>query len=101
MEVVPGPATVKDVLLMVVGFIASLKVAVIAARLSGTLVTPHPGVVDITFGAGPKTVVKLQVLPVALTPRELLAAELMVILNVVLNARLLAGVKVATLLATL
>jgi hypothetical protein len=57
--------------------------------------------VDITFGAGPKTVVKLQVLPVALTPRELLAAELMVILNVVLNARLLAGVKVATLLATL
>jgi hypothetical protein len=50
-------------------------------------------------GAG--AVVKLQELPIALTPRELLAAAVMIKLNVVLNARLLAGVKVATLFAAL
>jgi hypothetical protein len=68
--------------------------------LIGTPVEPQVGAKDVTVG-GAVAVVKLQVPPIALTPRELLAAEVMVILNVVLNARLLAGVKVATLFATL
>jgi hypothetical protein len=67
--------------------------------LIGTPVEPQVGAKAVTVG-GAGAVVKLHVLPIALTPRELLAAEVMTILNVVLNARLLAGVKVATLFAT-
>jgi hypothetical protein len=92
---------VNDVPLIVLGSIASLKVTVIGVKSTGTPVTPHLGVVAVTVGAGPSAVVKLQVLPVALTPTELFAAEVMVIRYVVLNARLLAGVKVATSLVAL
>jgi hypothetical protein len=101
MTVVPGPVTVSDVPLMVVGFIASLKVTVIGVKSTATPVAPQVGAVAVTVGAGPRAVVKLQVLATALTPRELFAAEVMMIVNVVLNARLLAGLKVATLLAAL
>jgi hypothetical protein len=96
--VAPGPVTLNDVPLMVVGSIALLKVTLIAFRPMGTPVTPHPGVVDTTVGAtGSAAVVKVHpLLPTAWTPRELVAAVLIVMVNSVLYARLLAGVKVAT-----
>lgn len=101
MGVVLGPATVNDVPVILAGSIGLLKVTVIALTPTGTPITPHPGLVDTTVGAtGSRAVVKVHVLPTALTPRALLAAVPMVTLNSVLNARLLAGVKVATLLGT-
>ena len=47
--VVPGPIKVKVVLLMVVGFIASLKVAV-GTELGQTPIVPTGGVSEITIG---------------------------------------------------
>lgn len=99
MGVMLGPVTVTELPLILAGSIGLLNVMLIALRPAGTLITPHPGVVDNTVGGVSGAVVKLHpVLPTELTPRALFAAEVMVTLNRVLNARLLVGVKVATLL---
>jgi hypothetical protein len=58
MAVAPGPATVNDVLLMVLAAIAALKATVICLSPTGTAATPHPGDVDTTVGAGGGAVVK-------------------------------------------
>jgi hypothetical protein len=60
MGVVLGPATMNDVPLMLPGAIAVLKVTVIAPMSTGTLVTPHAGVVDSTAGTGRDTVQLVQ-----------------------------------------
>jgi hypothetical protein len=101
MGVVPGPVTAKLAAIMVVGSIGLLKVAVIAVVPTGTPITPHPGLVDTTVGGtGSASVLKAHPVPGAkLTPRTLLAAELTFTVYVVLNARGLVGVKVATPLA--
>jgi hypothetical protein len=101
MGVVPGPVTAKLAAIMVVGSIGLLKVAVIAVVPTGTPITPHPGLVDTTVG-GTGSAIVLNVhpeMPTELTPRTLFAAVLMFTVYVVLNARLLAGVKVAIPLA--
>jgi hypothetical protein len=54
----PGPVTVKVDVPIVVGFIASLKVA-FSTWPTGTLVAPFPGTVAVTAGAG-VIVVKVQ-----------------------------------------
>jgi hypothetical protein len=109
-EIVPGmgavtpaaevPVTVNDVLVMVVGSISLvLKVTMSGVVPTGTFTALHAGLVSSAVGATSRSVVKLHVLPAALTPRALRAAVLTVTVYVVLNARLLAGVKVATPLA--
>lgn len=60
MGVVPGPAIMNDVPLMLPDAIAVLKVTVIAPMSTGTLVTPHAGVVDSTAGTGRDTVQLVQ-----------------------------------------
>ena len=87
---------------MVVGSMGLLKVTVTALVPTGTPVTPHPGPADNTVGGtGSATVVNEHPdMPAELTPRALVAAELMATLNRVLNARLLAGVNVATMVGT-
>jgi hypothetical protein len=101
MAELPGPLTVNDVPLMLLGVIGALKVTSIALRATGTPATPQAGVEDNTVGCCAGAVVKLQLLGIALTPSELCAAAVMLNANVVLCARFVAGVKVTMLLAAL
>ena len=95
------PVTVNDVpKMMVVGSISLvLKVTMSGVVPTGTFTALHAGLVSSAVGATSRSVVKLHVLPAALTPRALRAPVLTVTVYVVLNARLVAGVKVATPLA--
>ena len=94
-----GQASSKVALVMVSGFIGSLKLAVISVLMATPVVLPA-GLVELTVGAvmsGPAPVVKLQstALTMAL-PATSLAPVVTRAEHVVLAGRLLAGVNVAT-----
>jgi hypothetical protein len=91
--VVPGPVTVKVSGVIVAAFIASLKVAEIFV-LVGTPVAPLAGLVEVTVGMLAVVKVQTKLLASAL-PAGSLAPVVIVPVNPVLGARLLAGVNVA------
>src|SRR6185295_6330987 len=94
----PGAASVTLTVVIVVGSIASLKVALIF-WLKGTPVAPLTGSVALTVGAvvsGAAPVVKLQLKAAArVLPARSRATVVMVAVKVVLAARGLSGVNVA------
>src|SRR5947208_6594258 len=98
MAVPPGPVNPKLAVLIVKGFIASLKVALMV-WLIGTAVAPLAGTVALTVGgvvSRVAPVVKLQLKPVvSALPARSLAPVVTVAVYVVSGARALAGVKVA------
>jgi len=91
--VVPGPVTVNVSGVIVAAFIASLKVAEIFV-LVGTPVAPFAGLVEVTVGMLAVVKVQTKLLASAL-PAGSLAPVVIVPVNLVLGARLLASVNVA------
>src|SRR2546427_689688 len=98
MAIPPGPVTLRLVVLMVKGSIASLKVALMV-WLIPTAAAPLAGTVELTSGrvvSGVTPVVKLQLNSAAsVMPVRLLAPVVIVAVYTVRGARKLAGVKVA------
>ena len=91
--VTPGPATVKVAPLMVAAFMASLNVAETRV-LTGTVMAPLAGTVEITVGAA--AVVKVQTkLAARPTPAGSFAPVVMVAVNKAPLARTAPGVNVA------
>ena len=91
--VAPGPVSVKVPALMVVGFMASLKVAEIVV-LTATAVAPFTGIVEATVGGG--AVVKVHTkLAASGVPEGFLAPVVIVAVNNVLLARTAVGINVA------
>src|ERR1700730_16763110 len=98
MAVPPGPVTLKLAVLIVEGYIASLKVTLMV-WLIATAVAPLAGTVELTVGgvvSAVTPVVKLQLKSVASSlPARSLAPVVIVAVYVVTGARALPGVKVA------
>src|SRR5947208_15388958 len=98
MAVPPGPVNPKLAVLIVKGFIASLKVALMV-WLIGTAVAPLAGTVALTVGAvvsGVAPVVKLQLKSVASAlPARSRDPIVIVAVWTALGARVLTGLKVA------
>ena len=97
----PDPVRVNVVTLMVVGFIAVLKVAVMTALLGQVAAEPLGGVTTVTVGGGQggevvKDQVKLVVRPL---PNWSCAPVVIIAVKVVFDARAAEGVKVAILVA--
>jgi len=91
--VAPGPVTVNVVALIVAGFMASLKVAEMGV-LTATPVAPLIGTVETTVGAA--AVVKVQTkLAASPAPVRSFAPVVIVAVNTVLAASVVAGVNVA------
>ena len=100
--VLPGPVTVKVAEVIVNGFIASLNVAA-TVLLMGTLVWRLVGLMEVTVGAVVFATVPVVNVETKLLangfPAKSLAPVVIVMVYVVLEARLLDGVKVTVSLA--
>src|ERR1700735_687864 len=91
--VAPGPVKVNVAELMVVAFMASLKVAEMGV-LTGTVVDPFTGTVEMTVGG--EAVVKVHTkLAASGTPVRFFAPVVIVAVNTVPVARIVVGVNIA------